>query len=173
MLLFIFQNKSKELQKSAHSDKLLLAKSSLEIPLLPETQEDKNLAALLALKPSRDINEKQSDTRSEIINRPALPSSSGLITSFGGLKKEKLLQNKPLTRNSLGISLNIQKTCNNDLSGSQKKSEIEASENCTLKDSEQNESESKKRKNSTEDVSSKKSVISLCNYDSTSSDDSH
>ena len=95
-----------------HSDKLLLAKSSLEIPLLPETQEDKNLAALLALKPSRTINEKQSEIRQEIINSPALPSSSGLITSFGGLKKEKLLQKKSLTRNSLGISLNVLKKSN-------------------------------------------------------------
>lgn len=171
-MFFFFQNKSKELQKSVHSDKLLLTKSSLEIPLLPETQEDKNLAALLALKPSRTINEKQNEIRKEIINSPALPSSSGLITSFGGLKKEKLLQNKSLTRSSLGISLNIQKNSNNTSPGSQNKSELEpsASENCPLNDSE-NDSKNRKRKNSVENASSKKSLLVLCNYDSTSSSD--
>lgn len=78
----------------------------MDIPLLPETQEDRHLAHLLALKPAYDITEKQAAVRMSIINSPALPSSSGLITSFGGLKTERLLsQSRPLSRSILGISI--------------------------------------------------------------------
>lgn len=83
---------------------MLLAKSSLDINLLPESQEDRNLASLLSLRPSRSIEETQNHTRSKILNTPALPSSSGLLTSFGGLKKEDSLSKTPLlNRNTLGI----------------------------------------------------------------------
>lgn len=78
----------------------------MDIPLLPESQEDRHLAHLLALKPAYDITEKQAAARMNIINSPALPSSSGLITSFGGLKTERLLsQSRPLSRSILGISI--------------------------------------------------------------------
>lgn len=64
------------------------------------------MASLLVLRPSRSIEEKQNHTRSKILNSPALPSSSGLLTSFGGLKKEdSLSKNPPLSRNSLGIMI--------------------------------------------------------------------
>lgn len=40
------------------------------------------------------------------MNSPALPSSSGLLTSFGGLKKEESLSKSvQLTRNALGIAI--------------------------------------------------------------------
>lgn len=88
------------------NDSLLLAKSSLDINLLPESQEDRNMASLLSLRPSRSIEEKQNYTRNKILNSPALPSSSGLLTSFGGLKKEdSLSKTTPLSRNSLGIMI--------------------------------------------------------------------
>lgn len=64
------------------------------------------MASLLSLRPSRSIEEKQNYTRSKILNSPALPSSSGLLTSFGGLKKEDSLSKAPsLSRNSLGIMI--------------------------------------------------------------------
>lgn len=64
------------------------------------------MASLLSLKPARSLVEAQTHTRSKILNSPALPSSSGLLTSFGGLKKEESLgKSTPLTRNALGITI--------------------------------------------------------------------
>lgn len=62
------------------------------------------MASLLSLRPSKTMEEKQELTRSKILNSPALPSSSGLLTSFGGLKKEESLsKSKILNRNTLGV----------------------------------------------------------------------
>ncbi|XP_026748919.2 coiled-coil domain-containing protein 130 homolog [Galleria mellonella] len=100
-----FRKRRKELEETSVNDSLLLAKSSLDISLLPETENDRNMATLLSLQPSRSIDEKQSLTRLRILNSPALPSSGGLIPAIGRLKKEKLLsKNTPLTINSLGIT---------------------------------------------------------------------
>ncbi|XP_053604309.1 coiled-coil domain-containing protein 130 homolog [Plodia interpunctella] len=105
-----FRKRRKELEEASVNDSLLLAKSSLDINLLPESEDDRNMATLLSLRPSRSIEEKQSLTRTNILNSPALPSSSGLITSFGGLKKEEYLnKNSPLTRNALGITVKRKK----------------------------------------------------------------
>ncbi|XP_077295868.1 coiled-coil domain-containing protein 130 homolog [Arctopsyche grandis] len=166
MLRKNFRGKSKELQKSALRDKMLLSKSSLDIPLLPESLEDSNMAALLALKPAVDINERQSVLRRDIINSSALPSSTGLITSFGGLKKEKLLQSKPLSRNSLGIALKIPKPFNEP----EEIQNIESKE--SLDDTKESIRDNKKRVAEDDcNVENKKSLIALCDYDSTSSSD--
>ncbi|OWR53307.1 hypothetical protein KGM_209966 [Danaus plexippus plexippus] len=101
-----FRKRRKELEASAVNDNLLLARSSLDIKLLPESEDDRNMAALLSLRPSRSIEESQSETRTKILNTPALPSSSGLLTSFGGLKKEESLSKSiSLSRNILGITI--------------------------------------------------------------------
>ncbi|XP_023936159.1 coiled-coil domain-containing protein 130 homolog [Bicyclus anynana] len=108
-----FRKRRKELEQSAVNDGLLLAKSSLDIHLLPETEEDRNMASLLSLRPSQSIEESQTITRNKILNTPALPSSSGLLTSFGGLKKEESLSKSlPLTRNALGIMVKKNKVQN-------------------------------------------------------------
>ncbi|XP_047990175.1 coiled-coil domain-containing protein 130 homolog [Leguminivora glycinivorella] len=105
-----FRKRRKELEESAVNDSLLLARSSLDINLLPESEEDRHMATLLSLRPSKSIEEKQTSTRSKILNSPALPSSSGLITSFGGLKKEESLsKNAGLSRNALGIMIKRKK----------------------------------------------------------------
>lgn len=100
------QKRRKELEEASVNDSFLLAKSSLELNLLPETEDDRNLASLLALRPSRSIEENKELTRNIILNSPALPSSSGLLTSFGGLKKEESLSKSvQLSRNALGIAI--------------------------------------------------------------------
>lgn len=101
------------MEESAVNDSLILARSSLNINLLPETEEDRNMASLLSLRPSQSIEESQSTTRNKILNTPALPSSSGLLTSFGGLKKEESLSKSvPLSRNALGIMVKTKKVEN-------------------------------------------------------------
>ncbi|XP_026736775.1 coiled-coil domain-containing protein 130 homolog [Trichoplusia ni] len=101
-----FRKRRKELEEASVNDSLLLAKSSLDISLLPENEDDRNMASLLSLRPSKSIEESQSHVRSKILNTPALPSSSGLLTSFGGLKKEEsLAKSSSLTRHALGITI--------------------------------------------------------------------
>lgn len=100
-----FRKRRKELEEASVNDGLLLAKSSLNISLLPENEDDRNMASLLSLRPSKSIEETQTNTRSKILNMPALPSSSGLLTSFIGLKKEETLgKSTLLTRQTLGIT---------------------------------------------------------------------
>lgn len=127
-----FRKRRKELEESSVNDSILLSKSSLDIDLLPETEEDRNLANLLSLKPSKSIEEKQIHVRKSILNSPALPSSSGLITSFGGLKKEEQLKkSKMLSRNLLGIS--VKKKINKTEKGNNAdKDEVEKSSVSTL-----------------------------------------
>ncbi|CAH0587161.1 unnamed protein product [Chrysodeixis includens] len=101
-----FRKRRKELEEASVNDSLLLAKSSLDINLLPENEDDRNMASLLSLRPSKSIEESQSHARSKILNTPALPSSSGLLASFGGLKKEEsLAKSSSLTRHALGIMI--------------------------------------------------------------------
>ncbi|CAH0683349.1 unnamed protein product [Spodoptera exigua] len=101
-----FRKRRKELEESSVNDSLLLAKSSLDISLLPENEDDRNMASLLSLRPSKSVEESQTQTRSKTLNTPALPSSTGLLTSFGGLKKEESLsKSNSLTRQGLGITL--------------------------------------------------------------------
>ncbi|CAB3254274.1 unnamed protein product [Arctia plantaginis] len=101
-----FRKRRKELEESSVNDSLLLAKSSLNINLLPENEDDRNMASLLSLRPSKSIEESLTHTRSRILNTPALASSSRLLTSFGGLKKEEISnKSAQLTRNALGITI--------------------------------------------------------------------
>lgn len=81
-------------------DNDLLERSSLSINLLPETEQDKHMASLMRLQASKSIAEREKDKIADIMNRPALPSAT--ITSFGGLKREKLL-NVKLHKKDLGI----------------------------------------------------------------------
>ncbi|XP_050678696.1 coiled-coil domain-containing protein 130 homolog isoform X2 [Leptidea sinapis] len=98
-----FRKRRKELEESAVNDSLLLAKSSLDINLLPENEDDRNVAALLSLRPSKSIEENQNCMRSKIMHSSALPSSSGLLSSFGGLKKEESLSKQTLKTLNLGV----------------------------------------------------------------------
>lgn len=95
-----FRVKKKELKQEAERDQQLLAKSSLDIELLPETDQDARLAAMMRLHSAKTEAEHEKERRTDLMNRPALPSST--ITSFGGLRSERLLKAK-LSRNDLGI----------------------------------------------------------------------
>ncbi|CAO1429836.1 unnamed protein product [Diamesa serratosioi] len=87
-----FRKTKKELKLTEELDNKVLARTSLDIKLLPESEEDKQMASLLQLHAAKSIIEKTRERRLEVINKPALPSST--ITSFGGMKREKLLSQK-------------------------------------------------------------------------------
>lgn len=96
-----FRKTKKELKASEEADiKVLNRTSLLGIKLLPETDEDRQLASLLQLKASKSITEKSRERMLEVMSKPALPSAT--ITSFGGVRREKLLAQK-LKPTSLGI----------------------------------------------------------------------
>ena len=80
-------------------DDRLLQKSSLAIELLPETKQDRQMAALMKLQ-TKSAQERESEKRLDILMKPALPGATQ--TTFGGLKRQKAL-NAHLNFNDLGI----------------------------------------------------------------------
>lgn len=108
-----FRKTKKEIKASEEADSKVLSRASLTgIKLLPETDEDRQLASLLRLKAGKSFAEKSREKMLEIMNKPALPSST--VTSFGGLRREKLLATK-LKPTSLGI---VKKREINEICGS-------------------------------------------------------
>lgn len=119
-----FRKAKKELKAIEDADTKFATRASLAgIKLLPETEEDRQMASLLRLKASKSIDEKSRERMLEIMNKPALPSST--ITSFGGTRREKLLAEK-LLPDKLGI---VKKRANaiNDCGVDAKKLKSEAS----------------------------------------------
>lgn len=104
-----FRKKKKELKSEADKDQALLAKSSLDIELLPESDQDARLAAIMRLQSERVVNEK--DRKDELINRPALPATT--LNAFSELRSKRLLNSK-LSKNDLGIKRKSN-TCGDDL----------------------------------------------------------
>lgn len=94
-----FREQKKELKGQQEIDRQLLAKSSLDIALLPETQQDRDMAALMKLQ-TRSALERESEQRLDLLMRPALPGATS--TTFGGLKRQKAL-NTQLQLQDLGI----------------------------------------------------------------------
>lgn len=96
-----FRTKKKELKLEADKDNALLLKSSLDIELLPETDQDARLAAMMKLQSERIVNEK--DRKNEVINRPALPA----IRAISNPRCQRLINTK-LNKANLGIKRKIQ-----------------------------------------------------------------
>ncbi|XP_062035074.1 probable splicing factor YJU2B [Lepus europaeus] len=78
-----FREKKKALQEEEQRDQALQAKASLAIPLVPETEADRRLAALLRFHTPDSYEDRQKLKRSEIISRSwfASPSGSGSSSS--------------------------------------------------------------------------------------------
>lgn len=74
-----FREKKKALQEEEQRDQALQAKASLAIPLVPETEADRRLAALLRFHTPDSYEDRQKLKRSEIISRSwfASPTGSG------------------------------------------------------------------------------------------------
>ena len=98
-----FREQKKKIEKAQESDRKLLLKSSLDIPLLEETEEDKKLSKLIKYNTISTCNTKRDVVREQIINQSILPTSS----------KSRLLQSDKtgkipdsnLTSKSLGIKV--------------------------------------------------------------------
>lgn len=113
MLRKRFREKKKALQEEEERDQALQAKASLAIPLVPETEDDRKLAALLKFHTLDSYEDKQKLKRTEIISRSWFPSASGPgsgSSSKAGIVLKKLAQNRrsvtagnPITVGDLGI----------------------------------------------------------------------
>ncbi|KAK3089279.1 hypothetical protein FSP39_002299 [Pinctada imbricata] len=72
-----FRNEKKALKVKETEDKDLLAKSSLDIPLVEESDEDIRLAGLLKYSSTESYDKKQLEKRKEIEARPLFDQGSG------------------------------------------------------------------------------------------------
>ncbi|KAL9708269.1 hypothetical protein quinque_011787 [Culex quinquefasciatus] len=138
-----FRASKKQTKQQDEKDKALLAKSSLDISLLPESESDRKMASLMRLHSAKSIAERDREKRSTILTRPALPSTSGVGESSA--QKVKIAGAK-LEMKSLGI---VKKTA--------------ASPALVL-------ASGSKRKVEETIVEEKKPKLLLCNYGSGSSD---
>lgn len=71
-----FRKKHAELKQTSQDDQKLLIKSSLDIPLLAERDEDRKIAKLLSMKPNQSIKEATENRRKEIIAQSSLPTTN-------------------------------------------------------------------------------------------------
>lgn len=95
------------MKQNATSDTNLLKRSSLDIQLLPENDEDKRVAALLSKKldTSRSITENTALIRKNIIASPSLPSTFDLSKEK---KAMKVLASRSIT--DIGIKRSMKST---------------------------------------------------------------
>ncbi|XP_058583785.1 probable splicing factor YJU2B isoform X2 [Neofelis nebulosa] len=112
MLRKRFREKKKAMQEEEERDQALQAKASLTIPLVPETEDDRKLAALLKFHTLDSYEDKQKLKRTEIISRSWFSSTPGprAGSSKAGSVLKKLAQNRrcapvgsPITVEDLGI----------------------------------------------------------------------
>ncbi|XP_066109416.1 probable splicing factor YJU2B [Saccopteryx bilineata] len=111
MLRKRFREKKKALQEEEERAQALQAKASLAIPLVPETEDDRRLAALLKFHTLDSYEDKQKLKRTEITSRSWFASASGPSSSSkAGSVLKKLAQNRrsapassPITVEDLGI----------------------------------------------------------------------
>lgn len=77
---------------------MLLKKSSLEIPLLSEADEDKRIAKLLSMKPMRSGEENSDQKRKVLLAQSSLPT-----TNFSRKKEETAVKLLSSSKLNLGI----------------------------------------------------------------------
>lgn len=154
-------------------DEKLLSKSSLDIDLLPENQQDRQMAALMKLQ-SKSAYEREEEKRLDILLKPALPSATQ--TTFGGIKRQKALNNQ-LQYEQLGIKRKVtsKEAETGDEKGDRRNKELSNTAHSTCTD---NDVEEKCTKNDTSPISKTdasvlvnmpKSLALVCDYASSSS----
>lgn len=168
-----FRQRKKELKAEEERDAALLTRSSLSIPLLPESDSDVRLAAMMRLHTAKSVGERDRERRTDLINRPALPSAT--ITSFGGLRSEKLLNSK-LSQKALGITSRPAKRKPSPESAAIEAKQIKSTDDANSSSTSEHsathctsQSENSNASATTTNRTSSLSLPLLCNYDSSSS----
>jgi len=99
-----FRAQKKDLKEKAAADNALLRKSSLDIVLLPQTEEDTRIASLLRLNSKKSAEERQQDVRKSIEIRSLFKDEMKPKSSVMALSRNATAT-PSLTRQSLGVSL--------------------------------------------------------------------
>lgn len=87
-----FQTRKKELKKEADVDNKLLVKSSLDIALVPETEDDRRLASMIAkYRTVESVDEKRRKTLERLDKRSIFASSL----------KKSIIRKRPLSTSSV------------------------------------------------------------------------
>ncbi|XP_053574153.1 probable splicing factor YJU2B isoform X1 [Bombina bombina] len=86
-----FREEKKQIQEEEEKDQLLLKKTSLDLQLLPETEDDKKLAALLKYRSLESYEERQKKKRSEICSRSWFSPGGGNKQQTGSNTLRKLV----------------------------------------------------------------------------------
>ncbi|KAF5302711.1 hypothetical protein FQR65_LT08453 [Abscondita terminalis] len=109
----MFRKTKNELKLSQARDAALLKKSSLNLTLLPEDEEDKHTASILSmkLKPNVDVEKNRELMRKNIINESSLPCSS--FTPAKERKAIKVLNNSGNLKNLVLIKQSKNDECPN------------------------------------------------------------
>ncbi|XP_069623372.1 probable splicing factor YJU2B [Ranitomeya imitator] len=84
-----FREEKKQIQEEEERDQALLKKTSLDLKLLPEAEEDKKMASLLKYRSLESYDQKQQKKRSEISSRSWFSPASDrkLQTTENSIKK--------------------------------------------------------------------------------------
>nr|CAG4642036.1 EOG090X0DK6 [Eurycercus lamellatus] len=102
-----FRAAKKDLKDKAAIDAALLAKSSLDIKLLPQSEEDSKIASLLRLNPTQTPEERQQSIRQKIDSKSLFSSPQSIDTNPSGSRMiQRVTKNASmnLTRQELGVS---------------------------------------------------------------------
>jgi len=101
-----FRAQKKDLKEKAAADSALLNKSSLNITLLPQSEEDLKIASLLQLNSKKSAEERQQDVRRSIETRVLFKDETKLkSTIINPFSRNGSPATSSLTRQSLGVSI--------------------------------------------------------------------
>ncbi|KAK4883468.1 hypothetical protein RN001_006787 [Aquatica leii] len=109
----MFRKTKNELKLAQAKDHALLKKSSLNLTLLPEDEEDKRMASVLSmkLKPNLDVEKNKELVRKSIISESSLPCSS--FSAAKEFKAIKVLSKNNNLKNLVLIKKSDKEECSN------------------------------------------------------------
>ncbi|XP_072255563.1 probable splicing factor YJU2B [Pyxicephalus adspersus] len=104
-----FREEKKLIREEEEKDQALLKKTSLDIKLLPETEEDRRLASLLKYRSLESYDERQHKKRLEISNRPWFSRGSDvkIQTPNNSLKNLKIRPKIPSSPVASAVMLGV------------------------------------------------------------------
>ncbi|XP_069834525.1 probable splicing factor YJU2B [Dendropsophus ebraccatus] len=123
-----FREEKKQIREEEERDQALLKKTSLDLKLLPEAEEDKKLAALLKYRSLESYDQKQQKKRSEISSRSWFsPTGDRKIQTTGNSIKNLIIRPKsPLSPGASAMALGVVRRTSKD--GTQTDSKKETGE---------------------------------------------
>ncbi|XP_073443474.1 probable splicing factor YJU2B [Dendrobates tinctorius] len=111
-----FREEKKQIQEEEERDQALLKKTSLDLKLLPEVEEDKKIAALLKYRSLESYDQKQQKKRSEISSRSWFSPAGDktLQTSENSIKKLMIRPKAQLSSGASAITLGVVRRTSKD-----------------------------------------------------------